>query len=225
MAEDNQNFALNLAGSKLRSRLSGHLNESAASGTSAFAKRQLEKLGWKEGEGLGKRGTGITTHIRAVKRADEQGGLGKSSVDPAISQSIGNEWWKNSVGDTLARLGKKNKKKKKEKSKKIYTDQELFEATGGARFGMRAQSRQTGKWQRTETNQGEDEALAKVEWDGMTAPKIVLKEEKSKKKRKREEDGEESQEERKKRKDAKKKRRKEEKESGEKTKKKNKSKD
>ena len=72
---------LDLAGSKLRNQLSSSLNESVATGTSEFAKRQLKKLGWKEGEGLGKRRDGITTHIRVQKRVDEQGGLGKSSVN------------------------------------------------------------------------------------------------------------------------------------------------
>ena len=32
---------------------------------------------------------------------------------------------------------------------KIYTDEELFQATGLARFGMRAQRRAEGKWKRT----------------------------------------------------------------------------
>jgi Pin2-interacting protein X1 len=228
---------LDLAGSKLRSRLSGQLNESASAGiTNAFAKRQLEKLGWKEGEGLGKRGNGIKTHIRAVKRADEQGGLGKSSLNAELSKSIGNEWWKSSVGDTLARLskGKRSKKssKKSKSSKRSYTDEELFQATGGARFGMRAQAPQKGKWKRTESGKEEEEEIAKtkVEWDGISAPRVVLSasasasaSEQPAKKRKLDDDDDddESAEERKERKQAKKKRRKEEKkQSGEKKKKK-----
>lgn len=175
---------LHLAGSKLRNQLGGQLNESASAGvTSKFARAQLEKLGWKEGEGLGKRRQGMSSHIRVKKRA-EGVGLGESNVDPAIRQSIGNEWWKDSVGDTLAKLGSGKKKKSKKKSKdseskkRIFTDQELFEATGGARFGMRAQTQQHGKWKRAESNiseQEENEAKKKVEWDGKSAPVVVLK--------------------------------------------------
>jgi Pin2-interacting protein X1 len=210
MAEDRNAAFLTLAGSKLRSRLSSSLNESASAGvTSKFARRQLEKLGWKEGEGLGKNRDGISTHIRVHKRADEQGGLGKSTVDENLK--IGNEWWKDSVGDTLARLsaGKKKKGKKDDKSKKRkkrFTDEELFEATGGSRFGMRAQAPQKGKWKRTETIAAEEEQKAKesVEWDGMTAPQVILSE--PKKKKRKVEVEEETEEEKKKRKEEKKKR-------------------
>ena len=177
---------LDLAGSKLRNRLSSNLNESASAGVgaSSFARRQLEKLGWKEGDGLGKNRDGISTHIRVTKRIDEQGGLGKSTVDENLQ--IGNEWWKNSVGDTLAKLGSKNGKKKKDKKKrkkKIFTDEELFEATGGARFGtksngMSAMTSKKGKGKRAETIADEEERKAKesVEWNGMTAPQVILSE-------------------------------------------------
>lgn len=183
---------LHLAGSKLRSQLGGQLNESASQGvTSKFARAQLEKLGWKEGEGLGKRRQGMATHIKVKKRADGVG-LGESNLDLAVQQSIGNEWWKNSVGDTLARLGSKKSKKKsskkekkeKKKTKRIYTDEELFEATGGARFGMRAQTQQHGKWKRAEAGISEqevEEAKNKVEWDGKVAPMVILSEKKKKK--------------------------------------------
>jgi Pin2-interacting protein X1 len=200
MAEDNtasRSSFLDLAGSKLRARLSSQVNESASEGvTSKFARRHLEKLGWEEGTGLGKRRSGITTHIKVQRRKDEQGGIGKSSVDENLQ--IGNEWWKSSTGNVLAKLGGKKKKKKGSKEKKkIFTDEELFEATGGARFGMRQGVRQEGKWNRTEKSailkQQEEEAKQKVEWDGMTAPKVILsadldKKAKKKKKREREEE-------------------------------------
>lgn len=187
---DNGAF-MQLAGSKLRNRLGASLNESSAAAIPIFAKKQLEKMGWKEGEGLGKKRQGISSHIKVTKRADGLG-LGESTLDPAIEQSLkADNWWKNSVGDTLAKLASKKKKKKEsKKKKKIYTDEELFEATGGARFGMRAQSRQDAKWRRAESNiseQEEKEAKEKVEWDGMAAAKVVLKENKkstSSKKRK-----------------------------------------
>eukprot|EP00934_Nitzschia_sp_Nitz4_P005754 Nitzschia sp. Nitz4//scaffold18_size181773//173084//173809//NITZ4_001946-RA/size181773-processed-gene-0.73-mRNA-1//-1//CDS//3329540104//5744//frame0 len=183
-----------IVGKKLRNQLGAQLNEKASLGvTSKFAKAQLEKMGWKEGEGLGKDRQGITTHIKVVKRADGVG-LGSSSLDYATQQIVGgNEWWKNSVGDTLAKLGKKKKGKDgkdKKKKKRVYTDEELFEATGGARFGMRAQTQQHGKWQRAESRiseEDEKDANQRLEWDGMKAPVVLLKEEDSSKKRKRSE--------------------------------------
>jgi Pin2-interacting protein X1 len=177
---------LHLAGSKLRSRLTSQLNENASAATSDFAQSQLKKMGWQEGTGLGKRRDGIATHIRVHKRADEQGGIGKPSESSAAIQHFQNEWWKGSVGDILAKLGNQSKSKKSKKNKdtatttnkrKDYTDQELFEATGGARFGMRAQGAQKGKWQRTEgeqISQAEEVARGKVEWNGLTAPKVLL---------------------------------------------------
>lgn len=144
---------LDLAGSKLRKKLGSSLQESAAAPASDFAYKQLEKMGWSEGTGLGKRRDGIKTHIR-VKKREEQAGLGteKAAVQQAAA---GEQWWKDSLGDTLAKIGKKKKgssKKTSKKRKKEYTDEELFEATGGARFGMRAAPTQKlAKWRRTES--------------------------------------------------------------------------
>jgi Pin2-interacting protein X1 len=189
--DKNNSVFLQLAGRKLKERLGSTMNESSGSAVPAFAKKQLEKLGWKQGEGLGKNRQGMVSHIKVTKR-EEGLGLGESTLEPAIAQSLNaDDWWKNSVGDTLAKLAGKTQKKKKrdsKSSKKVYTDEELFEATGGARFGMRAQRRQDAKWKRAESNiseQDEKEAMDKVEWDGMTAPKIIFNEEpKASKKRK-----------------------------------------
>ena len=185
---------LQLAGKKLRSKLSSRLNESASMGVSTFARRQLEAMGWTEGTGLGKRRTGMKTHITVQKRDDEQGGLGKKSDAAALHGT--HDWWKDSLEATLSKLSsgddKKKKKKKSKKSKKdkkesgkkrkktSYTDEELFEATGGARFGMRAQAPQRGKWQRAEKDVGgdkdgnDDESTPKAEWDGLSDPKVLL---------------------------------------------------
>jgi hypothetical protein len=190
-------------GSKHKSKLGANLNESVASGVNQFARAQLEKLGWKEGDGLGKERKGMATHIRVTKRIDEQGGLGatSSNIDPVVTTD---QWWKSSVGNTLAKLAatkksKKDKKKKDKKrthkddtsstnSKRIYTDEELFQATGGVRFGMRAQTQQKSKWKRAESN--DTDTSDKIEWDGLSEPKIILKETittTSSKKRKQEE--------------------------------------
>merc|ERR1712166_1341991 len=93
-----------------------------------FARKQLEKLGWTDGTGLGKNRDGISSHIRVQKRTEEQGGIGASgaNLDPVVT---GDQWWKSSVGNTLARLkaasnSKKDAKKdnKKKKSKKSSKD-------------------------------------------------------------------------------------------------------
>jgi len=183
-----------ICGSKLRGKLGGMLNESASEPTSSFAKKQLEKMGWKEGEGLGKEQKGIKSHIRVKQRAENEG-LGQEKVKIAEAS---NQWWSASLNDTLLKLQLKNqqakekkekksksksKKRKKEKKKseivmRQYTDDELFEATGGARFGMRAQRRAEGKWSRTES--GDDlrklELIAKssIEWEGRGKAKVVL---------------------------------------------------
>ena len=179
------------------------MNESVATGPNEFARKQLEKLGWKEGTGLGKNRDGRAEHIRVTKRRDGQAiGAASTEIDPVVT---GDQWWKSSVGNTLARLAaakkqKKSKKSKKEEKKKKkrkleYTDEELFEATGGARFGMRAQTQQRGKWNRAEdaiTKDEEDLAKSKTEWDGMAAPKVLLSSTKKSKSSKAKQDGEES---------------------------------
>lgn len=213
----------NVCGKKLRAKLGGTLNESAASHSPAllpasqsFAKRQLEKMGWREGTGLGKRRDGMQRHV-AIKQREDEMGLGREKEK---AREIGNVWWKDSVGGTLARLQqqKKNKtkekgedgrdgddekkrrkdeKKREKKSKRTksdedgsssistsairtYTDEELFEATGGARFGMRAQRRAEGKWKRTESGseleEMERKAKLNMEWNGRGSARAVIEE-------------------------------------------------
>ena len=196
---DTASSLLRLCGRKHKAKMGADLNESVATGPSAFARAQLEKLGWTEGTGLGKNRDGRADHIRVTKRREGQAiGATSTDIDPVVT---GEQWWKSSVGNTLARLAEANKKKSKKSSKKPkkekknsskkrkleYTDEELFEATGGARFGMRAQTQQRGKWNRAEdaiTKDEEAKAKANTEWDGMAAPKIVLSSSKEKKKKK-----------------------------------------
>lgn len=131
---------------------------------SKFAQAHMAKLGWTPGSGLGKRRDGRSTHIQVRKR-EEGLGLGASTVAAVATTD---EWWKDSLGHALAHLNHQhstdsNGKKKKKKSKKTsssqtdpsrrVTDEELFQATGGARFGMRAQRRAEGKWRRTESTE------------------------------------------------------------------------
>ncbi|KAI2508915.1 glycine rich nucleic binding domain [Fragilaria crotonensis] len=174
-----------LSGSKLRSKLGSALNEAAvsdplANNTDGFAAKQLAKMGWKAGRGLGKNLQGMATHIKVKKREDD---VGIGHVKPELEQQ--SQWWSESMGNVFAKLngGKKNATV----AVKEYTDEELFTATGGARFGMRAQRKQTGKWARAESmsKEEEDEARSKVEWNGQGQAKIVLKVEKEKKKKRK----------------------------------------
>ena len=141
---------LSLAGSKLRKKFGAQLRESVSAPVSAFAVEQMQRLGWTEGTGLGRKRDGRVEHIRVVQRKDSAGLGSEKAVTGAALQD---EWWKDSLGDTLAKLSAAaDPSGKKKRSKKIFTDEELFEATGGARFGMRAgRTRNLAKWRRTES--------------------------------------------------------------------------
>lgn len=195
-------YAAELCGSKLRAKLSSTLNEASATPISSdsFAARQMAKMGWTEGTGLGKNRDGIVSHIK-VKQREENAGLG---TEKELTRKMGVDgmWWSTHVSDTLHRLQQKTKKTKKDKKEKkdkkdkkkeskkkrksesvsapkTYTDEELFQATGGARFGMRAQRRAEGKWARTESSHSLKEWEEQVknkgtEWNGLGKAKIVL---------------------------------------------------
>lgn len=152
----------------------------------------MAKMGWTEGTGLGKKRDGIASHIKVRKR-EENIGLG---VEKERTRQAGVEgmWWSSSVSDTLMKLRQKSKnskghKKSKKRLKsgngdnieekpKIYTDEELFIATGGARFGMRAHRRAEGKWQRTENSEElknwEQKTKNQAEWNGLGKASVIL---------------------------------------------------
>ncbi len=52
-----------------------------ASNPSSFGRKMLHKFGWKDGQGLGKKEQGISTHLRVVRRVDESLGIGAKSTD------------------------------------------------------------------------------------------------------------------------------------------------
>lgn len=177
-----------LYGSKMRKKLGNSLQEQNASGPSKFAKAQLEKMGWTEGTGLGKRRDGIKTHL-SVKRRAEQAGLGTEDLEKARHIEQNHEWWKDSLSDVYAKLSSKKKKRK------TFTDEELFQATGGARFGMRAGvTKNLHKWTRTEssntdttapTSESETEAAGATATSAIKETTESSKEHKKKKKDKK----------------------------------------
>ncbi len=145
------------------------MNEHLASNkVSDFAKKQMLKMGWTEGKGLGKNEDGMSSHIKISKR-EESVGLGSEKLNLEV-QSHMDTWWSDSFAQTLKKFKdsnekkkskkeKKNKKEKDEKKKRKrdeievstgFSYEELFKATNGARLGMRARTDQKGKILRTE---------------------------------------------------------------------------
>lgn len=188
-------YATDLCGSKLKSKLASTLNEASAVPipSNSFAAKQMAKMGWTEGTGLGKKRDGIVSHIKVQKREDSLGlGVEKERTRKIESEGM---WWSANVSETLMRLqqkkknnekeGKKSKKKKSSKQEvqnvqvKVYTDEELFAATGGARFGMRAQRRAEAKWMRTESSQSlkewEEKVKKNFEWNGLGQAQVLLR--------------------------------------------------
>ncbi|CAK4632621.1 hypothetical protein LEN26_016528 [Aphanomyces euteiches] len=151
--------AVPIVGKKFQAKLGGMANEAVASEVSSFAKRQMAKMGWTEGKGLGKNEQGMATHIR-VKRRDENMGVGVESKE---KEDASNQWWYNVYNNVANKIvveasddesdAKSKKKKKKDKKRKVDaldepTDEQLFAATGGKLFGRRAYGSCKGKLMR-----------------------------------------------------------------------------
>ena len=142
--------------------MSSRTVDSFGSEISTFARRQMEKMGWTEGKGLGKEEQGMASYVKVKKRVEHQG-LGTETVQREAHQT---QWWYN-VYDKVAseieldpskKKTKKDKKKRKKKLKKkraadfeAPTDEALFRATGGKLFGRRAYGSCKGKLMRTAT--------------------------------------------------------------------------
>jgi Pin2-interacting protein X1 len=149
---------------KTADKLGGLINDGAGSAVSNFARRQMEKMGWSEGKGLGKNEDGIAKHIKVAKREDAAG-LGTEAVK-AEAVNASETWWHDDFSHHLKKFGlsKTNGKKSSKKRNLSVADDseknvegsampsyaELFAATGGARLGMRARAKQPGKHARTE---------------------------------------------------------------------------
>jgi hypothetical protein len=76
--------------------------------SSSFAKKQLEKYGWAEGQGLGKHGQGITTFVRAHRPKGERGehiGIGHEASTGTSNSDMG-------YGKLLATLKPESKSSK-----------------------------------------------------------------------------------------------------------------
>jgi Pin2-interacting protein X1 len=152
---------------KTLDKMGSQINEKASRSSSTFALKAMARMGWTEGKGLGANEDGMQKSIKAKKLKDGAG-LGEEKRELDEEQD---DWWrsafdkgmermdkgksKRSKKEKKAKKDKKDKKDKKEKKEKpksgaAPTFEELFKATGGARLGMRARAKQTGKLRRTE---------------------------------------------------------------------------
>eukprot|EP00904_Undaria_pinnatifida_P001899 jgi/Undpi1/1170/HiC_scaffold_10.g04632.m1 len=150
-------MSVQLLGKRELKRLASVANDGAGTGYNGFAKGMMAKMGWEEGQGLGKDKQGRATYVQ-VKKKEDNAGLGK---EKAQQNNVNDQWYFDAFDSALANMGGKKKKKKDKKSKKkagsdkssdgddsMYN--KMFKATGGARMGMRARASQNGKLARTE---------------------------------------------------------------------------
>jgi hypothetical protein len=182
-------------------RLIATQNESAAAGPSEWARKLLEKQGWREGGGLGRDGSGVTQHVRVARREGTAalgfkagltpvggGGLagaaGAAGAAPLYDVARGADAFASAAGvriggaanddgssdsdsdssDGGARARKKRRRAAEGAAGAAAAPQsgefwsQLYEATGGARLGMRARAEQKGKLERAEKPAGSAEA-------------------------------------------------------------------
>ena len=62
-----------IVGKKMMEKMGSSMNESRAAPMGHFGSKMMKKMGWKEGEGLGKNNDGMKLHIRINKREDSVG--------------------------------------------------------------------------------------------------------------------------------------------------------
>ncbi|XP_014245181.1 G patch domain-containing protein 4 [Cimex lectularius] len=83
-----------------------------------FAKKQLLKYGWKEGSGLGKNKTGITTAIKPKRK------LNKEGFGFCAGEEYTNNWWDKVFNETASKIniGDKEENTKRTKKRKLKSD-------------------------------------------------------------------------------------------------------
>mmetsp|Transcript_37153 Transcript_37153/g.54656 ORF Transcript_37153/g.54656 Transcript_37153/m.54656 type:complete len:215 (+) Transcript_37153:87-731(+) len=108
-------------------------NSAWANDKSAFGQRMLRKMGWTDGNGLGKEQQGAVTHLRGVRRSEEALGIGAEtdlhgssgwtesrnnfqSVLATLQATHAVSNSSDSSSDSSSKKSKKSKKKKREKN-------------------------------------------------------------------------------------------------------------
>ncbi|CAN0481025.1 unnamed protein product, partial [Ectocarpus sp. 8 AP-2014] len=84
-------MSVQLLGKRELKRLSSVANDGAGAGYSGFAKGMMAKMGWAEGQGLGKEEQGRSTYVQ-VKKKDDNSGLGK---EKAQQNKVNDQWYFN----------------------------------------------------------------------------------------------------------------------------------
>ena len=115
--------------------LGGSQNQHWATDTTAYGRKMLEKMGWNDGDGLGKDKQGEKTFVRVKKRTDNLGlgqesyssvkGGGPNGVANRIDAAAGAKGWAQTndnfagvLAGLAATYGSEHKKKKKKRDKK-----------------------------------------------------------------------------------------------------------
>ena len=117
-----------MMGKRQIEQLGSRANEKVSAPVSDFARRQLEKFGWKDGQGLGKEGKGMVSHVAVEKKIDAAGiGAEAASAEEEVKAA---SWWHDAYANKLAHIevdsdsgdddddGKRREKKDKKKKKK-----------------------------------------------------------------------------------------------------------
>jgi Pin2-interacting protein X1 len=112
----------------------------------------MTKMGWKDGQGLGKNEQGMSTHLRVVRRIDESLGIGAKSTDrfgeegyssthSNFTQVLSMLQTQHVTDETLNKKEKKRKKEKEHKSSK--SDDRLILATNRVSAGHARKMRES----------------------------------------------------------------------------------
>lgn len=111
---------------KLGSKVNDHNNNGNSIKLSDFALKQMKKMGWNEGEGLGRHSDGIKHHI-VIKKRENSIGLGSDVVDISSNGStndvdVDESWWNKTFSNNLKNMKIKNLNGKVKKMKKDKHD-------------------------------------------------------------------------------------------------------
>jgi hypothetical protein len=135
--------------------------------SSAFAKKMLEKYGWKEGEGLGKDKQGVSTYVRAFRPKGEKGeyiGIGHEASKGTANSDMG---YGKVLSDMHAASGKRNKQGRASSSSSADEGKQQGEES---KSGDESNSVTTDKVNRVKRGE-ESSGAGKKEARGARAPK------------------------------------------------------